>query len=283
MENVITQFDNNFGLLILTVLSLSLMLGAIELVCEVCTRKMTRTRLKEMAASFSTAIPTQLVESLSEGLIVALYVGIYQVIPWKLPVSGWSLLGALLVADFVHYWTHRWEHEVRCLWTIHSVHHSSSVYNISTAFRILFLRAPLDTVYYLVPVLLGFHPVLVFLSVIMVAIYQIWLHTELIGRLGWLEAIFNTPSHHRVHHGANQRYLDKNYSGILIIWDKLFGTFQREDEPVVYGLTTPLNTSHPFAVHFYECIKLARDLRKARSWREACAYLFKRPGWKPVN
>ncbi len=281
MEHLIRHIEDDFGLLILVVLGFSLVLGAAELLWDVFTKKMTWARLKEMVASFSTAIPTQLVDGLSEGVIVVLYIGVYQLIPWQLPVSWWSLLGALLVTDIVHYWTHRWEHEVRCLWAIHSVHHSSYVYNISTAFRILFLRAPLDAMYYLVPVLLGFHPMLVLLSVLMLAIYQIWLHTELVGRLDILEYVLNTPSHHRVHHGANPKYLDRNYSGMLIIWDKLFGTFQTEEERPVYGLTTPLNTSNPLQVHFHECMALVRDLRQAHSWREVAGYLFRPPGWRP--
>ena len=170
---------------------------------------------------------------------------------------------------------------MRFFWAHHSTHHSSPIYNYSTAFRVSFMRTPFDVVYYLVPVLMGFHPVLVLLSLGIVAYYQVWLHNEIIGRLGWLEYVLMTPSHHRVHHGTQDKYLDKNYGAITVLWDKLFGTFQKEEERPVYGLTKQLNSVNPLRVHFQEYIHLFRDLRGAKSAGEVAGYFLKPPGWRP--
>jgi len=195
--------------------------------------------------------------------------------------TKWSLPIAMVAWDFLYYWDHRWMHEVRLLWANHVSHHSSERYNLSTA-----LRQPWS----------GFLTTWVFLPMPFFGIplhhvakagqlnllYQYWIHTEVIDRLPKpIEAVFNTPSHHRVHHGANTQYLDKNYAGILIIWDKLFGTFEPEVRRIKYGLTKNINTFSPFRIGYHEFIDIARDVKSARSWRDKFGYVFHGPGWQP--
>ena len=188
---------------------------------------------------------------------------------------------AVIVADLTYYWEHRIAHEVRILWTQHAVHHSSRDFNIITGIRF----GPLESVWSLIAhipmALVGFPPELVFFGILTVLAYQTWIHTERIGRLGALELVLNTPSHHRVHHGSDRKYLDRNYAGILIIWDRMFGTFQEEEETPRYGLTRDFDTRNPLRVWFSEIPELTRDLGRSRSVREVFGYLFCRPGWAP--
>lgn len=236
----------------------------------------------EMIASASTQVPSIAVEVF---IMTAAYSGLYLIsyefISWEIPTTVWTIALALLLADFTYYWEHRIAHQVRLLWTQHAVHHSSRDYNIVTAVRFGPFEGVWAFIVHIPMVLIGFSPEVVFGSAIVVLGYQTWLHTELIGRLGPLEWVLNTPSHHRVHHGSDDKYLDKNYAGILIIWDRLFGTFQKEEERPRYGLTTDFESKNPLKVWFSEIPALVRDLRKAKSGREFWGYLFMGPGWKP--
>jgi sterol desaturase/sphingolipid hydroxylase (fatty acid hydroxylase superfamily) len=191
-----------------------------------------------------------------------------------------ALAAALVGWDLVYYWNHRLMHEHRFLWAIHVVHHSSERYNLSTA-----LRQPVaDALGVFVPygalALLGIRPSLLARARELDLLYQYWIHTDTIRSLGPLEAVLNTPSHHRVHHGSNRRYLDRNHGGILILWDRLFGSFQAEREPVVYGLTTNITTFQPFRVATHEYAAMARDLAGARRWRDRLGVVLRRPGWR---
>lgn len=236
----------------------------------------------EMIASASTQVPSIAVEVF---IMTAAYSGLYLIsyefISWEIPTTVWTIALALLLADFTYYWEHRIAHQVRLLWTQHAVHHSSRDYNIVTAVRFGPFEGIWAFIVHIPMVLIGFSPEVVFGSAIVVLGYQTWLHTELIGRLGPLEWVLNTPSHHRVHHGSDDKYLDKNYAGILIIWDRMFGTFQKEEERPRYGLTTDFESKNPLKVWFSEIPALVRDLRKAKSGREFWGYLFMGPGWKP--
>ncbi|MGD1882237.1 MAG: sterol desaturase family protein [Paracoccaceae bacterium] len=237
--------------------------------------------LLEMLASASTQIPSILVEAFILTGAFGLYWIIAYWVPWDVPVTWWSLLLAVLLADITYYWEHRIAHEVRLLWTQHAVHHSSRDLNMVTGIRF----GPLEGVWSLVThvplALLGFAPELILFSIIAVLAYQTWLHTELIGKLGLLERVLNTPSHHRVHHGSDEKYVDKNYGGILIVWDRIWGTFQVEEETPRYGLKRDFDSQNPIRVWFSELPELARDLGRAQSFREALGYLFRRPGWTP--
>ncbi len=191
----------------------------------------------------------------------------------------WALL--LLAEDFVYYWFHRASHEVRLLWGAHVSHHSSTHYNLSTALRQSWLTPVTSIPFWLVLPLIGFQPWMVLTQQAISLLYQYWLHTESIRTLGPLELIFNTPSHHRVHHGRNVEYLDKNHGGIFIIWDRLFGSFEPERTPVDYGLTTNLASYNPLVIASHELAAIGRDVRRARSFGHALRHVFGPPGWSP--
>jgi sterol desaturase/sphingolipid hydroxylase (fatty acid hydroxylase superfamily) len=240
-----------------------------------------RAKVTEMLASASTQVPYRLIEAfLMTGLYRLFHVLAYSSIPWMMDISWTTALLAIVAADFAYYWEHRIAHRVRILWTQHAVHHSSRDYNIITAIRF----GPLESVWSLLahmPLLLtGFPPELIFFGIIVVLAYQTWLHTELVGKLGRLEWVLNTPSHHRVHHECDQKYLDKNYAGILIIWDRMFGSFQEEEETPTYGLTTNFNSKNPIKVWFSEFPALWRNLKSSKTIAEIFGYLFNPPGWK---
>ena len=238
----------------------------------------------EMVVSASTQIPYLLVETLILTFGYAMYYVIAEtVVPWSLPMTWWVIVAVLVLADITYYWEHRIAHEVRLLWTQHAVHHSSRDYNMVTGVRFGPLEGVWSLIAHLPLIFMGFAPELVFFGVIVVLAYQTWLHTELIGKLGPVEWVLNTPSHHRVHHGADDKYLDKNYGGITIVWDRLFGTFQREEETPRYGLKRDFDSKNPGVVWFSEWPALIRDVTQAESWSEAWAYLVKRPGWQPAR
>ena len=283
MEQIIKQLEQNTNTLIGAFLVFSLTLAVIELGWELYTRQINRQRLKEMGASLWVFVLSTLTERIGSVLFFASFFWVASFIPWQIPVNTFTVLLALLLVDFLYYWEHRLEHEIRLLWGYHSIHHSSPIYNYTTALRVSFFDNFVTWVFYLPAVLLGFHPVVILLAVGVMLMYQFWLHTELIGKMGWFGKVFNTPSHHRVHHGSDDIYLDKNYGGMLILWDKWFGTFQPELDRPTYGLTTQINTTHPVGVHLYEFRQLLKDVRNAKNGQEARAYLWNKPGWTPAK
>ena len=196
-------------------------------------------------------------------------------VAWGVAMVGW---------DFIYYWNHRLMHEVRALWAIHVVHHSSQRYNLSTALRQPVADALGVFVPYGVLCLLGVRPELVAGARAWNLLYQYWVHTEVVGQLGRIEEVLNTASLHRVHHGANRRYLDRNHGGILILWDRLFGTHEREDpaEPVVYGLTTNIATFNPARVASHEHVAMLGDVARSTRWRDRLGHVLGRPGWQPA-
>lgn len=202
---------------------------------------------------------------------------------FSIPVTWWSWGLALIAADLTYYWMHRIEHERRFFWAYHSVHHSSPEFNLTTSLRLAWVEGLVEWVFFIPSVLVGFDAVQILASILIVVVYQTWIHTENIGKLGWLDKIFNTPSVHRVHHARNPEYLDKNYGGILIIWDRMFGTYRSEDTPVEYGVTTPLNNSNPLVINFHEYWLILRDFAKARSLLALWRTLFAPPGTDPHN
>lgn len=281
MDVLIQKMEEDIGLVILIILGFSLALAIVEFGVELYKKKITKWRLGEMWASFSVFIVAQLTEKMSIAAFTAAFYYLSKIIPWEIPVNIWTTILCILLIDFLYYWEHRIEHQVRILWSYHSIHHSSPIYNYTTALRVSFIDSLVTWVFYLPAILIGFHPYVVLLSVLFMLTYQFWLHTEIIGKLGWFEKIFMTPSQHRVHHGADDIYLDKNYGAILSIWDRMFGTFQEELHRPTYGLTKPINTINPVKVHLAEYISIAKDLRKSKNLKEAWNYLVQPPGWKP--
>ena len=200
----------------------------------------------------------------------------------NLQASKWSLPVAMVAWDFLYYWDHRWMHEVRLFWANHVTHHSSERYNLSTALRQPWSGYLMSWVFLPMP-LVGIPAHHVTKAGQLNLLYQYWIHTETIDKLPKpFEAVLNTASHHRVHHGVNPQYLDKNYGGILIVWDKLFGTFEPEVRRVKYGLTKNIKTFNPIRIGYHEFIDIARDVRAATGWSDKLGYIFRRPGWTPT-
>ena len=219
---------------------------------------------------------------LSAGLVATLSIWVYRFHLIDIGYAWWAFVLCFLLDDLAYYAFHRSAHRVRWFWASHVVHHSSERYNLSTALRqtwtgffglTFLIKLPLF--------LIGFPPALVAFVAGLNLIYQFWIHTEAVGRLPrWFEAVMNTPSHHRVHHATNPRYLDRNYAGVFIVWDKLFGTFEgeRDDERPRYGLVRDLGSFSLVWAAFHEWIGMARDVRAA-PWRHKLGYLWRPPGW----
>jgi sterol desaturase/sphingolipid hydroxylase (fatty acid hydroxylase superfamily) len=196
----------------------------------------------------------------------------------KFPIAAWFIV--FIGQDFCFYWLHRSEHYNRLLWAVHSNHHSSEKYNFTVALRSSVLQPFYRFVFYIPIAFVGFDGLSIMFIYAINQFYQFFLHTELIGKFPkWYESIFVTPSHHRVHHASNIKYLDKNMGQVLIIWDKLFGTFQEEDEKPKYGLTSSLETYNPIKVVFNEWIKIKHDVSKPGTIKQKVNYLLKAPGW----
>ncbi|MFA5122369.1 sterol desaturase family protein [Zavarzinia sp.] len=240
---------------------------------------------RDSVASLTMGLGNLVDGAMIAALLYVLFAWLYgfRVVDWP-AAAWWAFPIVLLVQDFCFYWSHRLSHEWRLWWAAHVTHHSSQHYNLSTA-----LRQPVTgffalswAPYALMP-LVGI-PVEAIASAHAVSLaYQFWIHTEAIGRLpAWFEAVFNTPSHHRVHHATNPRYLDRNYAGTLIIWDRLFGTFQAEvaSDPPRYGIVKNLGTFNPVVIGVHEWVSIFRDLRAARTWRGRLMCLFGPPGWR---
>jgi sterol desaturase/sphingolipid hydroxylase (fatty acid hydroxylase superfamily) len=215
-------------------------------------------------------------------MVLLVYGWLYQHRLLTLPMGAWWVWGLCFFADDItYYWFHRISHESRWFWASHSVHHSSEHYNLSVSLRQTWTGTVSGSfLFWAWMPFVGFHPAMVLFMQSVSLIYQFWIHTEAIGRLPpWFEAVFNTPSHHRVHHGSDEEYLDRNYAGTLIVWDRLFGSFYTERQTPRYGLTHPVGTDNPLRIAFHEWAGIWRDLRCARSAREVLGCLFAAPGW----
>lgn len=215
-------------------------------------------------------------------IVLAFFTFLYKYRVFTIPFTLWAWFLLLFAEDFIYYWNHRIAHESRLFWASHVVHHSSTKYNLSTALRQTWSGSFYTFIFWAPLPLLGFHPLMILMQMSISLLYQYWIHTELINKLPkWFEAIFNTPSHHRVHHATNPQYLDRNHAGIFIIWDKLLGTFEPEVEKPVYGLVCNINTHNPIKVAFIEWYYMLKDVFTSKtSIRKKVLYLFKPPGWK---
>ncbi len=201
---------------------------------------------------------------------------------FTIPFTWWAWILIFFAEDFAYYWFHRISHTSRFFWASHVVHHSSQEYNLSTALRQTWTGSFTTFVFYLWIPLLGFHPVMLLVQMSISLLYQYWIHTELIKKLpNWIEFIFNTPSHHRVHHATNPQYLDRNHAGILIIWDRIFDTFEPEVEKPIYGLVKNINTYNPIRIAFIEWYNMFNDFFTSKTnILNKFKYFSKPPGWK---
>ncbi len=257
-------------------------LMAAELVYESVTHRNTY-RLNDAVTNISTGTLQQLTNTFLTLFGIGVYTLVFEHFAlMELPRTWATFAIAFVVWDLCYYWEHRMAHTISLFWGGHVVHHQSEDFNLSVALRQTSTGFIWGLPFYLPMALLGFHPMqFVFVGGINL-LYQFWIHTEHIGKMPrWFEAIFNTPSHHRVHHGRDPKYIDKNFAGVFIVWDRLFGTFTEERERPHYGITTPLKSWNPVYANFAHYIDLARVVRKARSIGDAFRILFKRPGWLP--
>lgn len=241
---------------------------------------------KDTAMSLLMGLGSSVAGLLTGGLILAVTIWVYEYRVFTIPMTAWWAWVLLLFAeDLAYYGFHRFSHERRLWWAAHVNHHSSQHYNLATALRQSWTGGINGAWVMWLPLsLLGFPPAMILIQKGISLVYQFWIHTEAVKRMpAWFEAVFNTPSHHRVHHARNPRYLDRNYAGILIIWDKMFGTFQPEldVEPVRYGIVKNLGGFNLLRVAFHEWVGMGKDLLSAKSVREAAGYVFGAPGWSP--
>ena len=249
-------------------------------------------RLSDAINSLSLGMLSQITAIFTRLLRVGIYVAAYRafsILPHDAATTFWTSLPgwflALLLYDFCYYWLHRMGHEVAVLWAAHVVHHQSQDYNLSTALRQTSSGALFGWVFYLPMAVLGVPPIVFGTVALIDLLYQFWVHTEQVGRLGWFDRWFCSPSNHRVHHAVNDEYLDKNYGGILVLWDRLFGSFKDEDpaNACVYGTRKPLNSWDPLWANLEVYAALARDSWQTRHWGDKLRVWIKPPGWQPAD
>jgi len=244
--------------------------------------KLDEYEFKDAGTSILMGLGNVFIGLFTKGIVLGVFLFLYQYRFFTIPFAWWSWLILLFAEDLCYYWFHRISHESRLFWASHVVHHSSQKYNLSTALRQTWSGSFYSFVFWIPLLLIGFHPIMVMTQMAISLIYQYWIHTELIKKMpNWFEAIFNTPSHHRVHHATNPQYLDRNHAGIFIIWDKLFGTFEPEIEKPVYGLVKNIETYNPVKIAFLEWVNMFRDFSFSKtSFLNKVKYLIKPPGWK---
>lgn len=236
--------------------------------------------LKDMSASLAMGLGNAAVKLLPLPFILGAFNLAYAHRLFDLPWAWWVFALCFFAEDFAYYWFHRIAHERRFFWASHVIHHSSQHYNLSTALRQTW-SGPigLTFIFWLPLPLIGFPPAMVFFFSGVSLVYQFWIHTEVIGKLGPLEWVLNTPSHHRVHHATDAKYLDRNHAGVLIIWDRLFGTFQQEEERPNYGVISNIASFNPLRIATHEWVAMGRELLAARSLRAAFGAVLGPPGW----
>lgn len=238
--------------------------------------------VKDASTSIALGLGNLLTGLVTKGIILAVFIFLYNFRLFTVPYNAWwAWVLCFFADDFSYYWFHRSSHQVRFFWASHVVHHSSQQYNLAAALRQTWTGNLTGAfVFWTWMPIMGFEPGMIMMMQSISLLYQFWIHTEAIHRLPrWYEAVFNTPSHHRVHHGSDIEYLDRNHAGTLIIWDKWFGTFQPEDKRPTYGLTRNVGTFNPVKVAFHEWVNIWGDLRRARTWKQAWMYVFGAPGW----
>jgi sterol desaturase/sphingolipid hydroxylase (fatty acid hydroxylase superfamily) len=239
---------------------------------------------RDAAASMTMGFGNTVAKLLTGFIGVGLMAFAYQYRLFDIGYAWWAFVICFFAEDLSYYWFHRVSHERRWFWASHIVHHSSQHYNLSTALRQTWTGSiGMTFVFYLPMAWIGFPPPLIAFFSGLSLVYQFWIHTEWIKRMGPLEWVLNTPSHHRVHHATNPRYLDSNYAGVLIIWDRMFGTFveERDDEAPKYGIVSNLSSFNPFRIAFHEWAAMFSDIGRSKSLREVLGYMFGPPGWSP--
>jgi len=202
----------------------------------------------------------------------------YNLVPWRMELSWWSFIPCYIIFDFCSYWAHRISHHLRLLWATHVAHHSGEHYNLSISFRLSWVQY-VKIIFFLPVALIGFHPIIIFVTNQIAILFQFWVHTEYIRKLHpAVEYIFATPSNHRVHHGSQVKYMNKNFGATFIIWDRIFKTHQKEEEQPKYGITHNISRSYdPIEINFREYVDIIRDVKTSKNWKDALFFIFGDP------
>ena len=247
-------------------------------------KKLKYYRFNDSISNLSQGIGSQITGLFMKTILFFGYKYIFE--NWRLfdiPDTVWTWIILFIGVDFFYYWFHRMSHQVNALWAAHIVHHQSEEYNLTVALRQSWFQSWFSWVFYLPLAWFGFDPLMFIALSAFNTLYQFWIHTRAIKSLGFLEYILNTPSHHRVHHGSNPKYIDKNHAGTLIVWDRLFGTFQKEEEEVYYGITTPLASWNPVWANVHYWAELWHTAKKTNNFSDKVNVFIKPPGWFPAS
>jgi len=233
---------------------------------------------KETIGSIMVGIGNVVINLLLKLTLFYVIVWIYNMLPWRMAFNWWTFLPCYIIFDLCSYWAHRISHQQRFWWATHVVHHSGEHYNLTVSFRLSWVQH-LKLIFFLPVALIGFHPIIFFVVNQIAVLFQFWVHTEYIPKLHpAIEYIFATPSNHRVHHGSQEKYINKNYGATFILWDRIFGTYQEEEEQVVYGITTNIeNKSNPIIINFHEYVDMWKDVKGAKGLKRKLFFLFGDP------
>ena len=258
------------------IIPLFLFFVTFEMIADAVTHKKVY-RFEDTVTNISLGLGQQIIEALIKTIFAIVFLWVYKKSPFKLPDTLWTFLAVIIICDFIFYWFHRLSHTVNVLWAVHIVHHQSREFNLSVSLRQPWLHKFAMFAFFIIIPFFGVSPALMIIVFAIQTFYQFWLHTRLIGKLGIFEKIFVTPSHHRVHHGTNDIYINKNYGNTLIIWDKLFGTFQAETEQVVFGISKPYNSTDPVWANFYYWKELIGNIKSKKGFLNKLKAFFQKP------
>lgn len=246
-------------------------------------KKIEAYRLDDTVTNLNLGIGQVLMNAANKAFLLGIFIFTYENLRiFTIEPSIWTWIFCLIAFDFFFYWAHRLSHEINFLWGAHVVHHQSEYFNLSVALRQSWFHNLLAFFIFLPVPLLGIDPITFFTVASVNSFYQFWIHTEAIHRMPrWFEYIFNTPAHHRVHHGVNPKYIDKNHAGMFIVWDRMFGTFREEEETPTYGITRPLKSWNPVWANFHYFVEMFQSATRMRHWKDKLKIIIARPGWLP--
>lgn len=233
---------------------------------------------KETIGSILVGIGNVVINLILKVAMFTFVVAVYNMLPWRMHLNWWTFIPCYLIFDLCSYWSHRISHQQRFWWATHVVHHSGENYNLTVSFRLSWVQH-LKLIFFLPVALIGFHPIVFFVVNQIAVLFQFWVHTEYIRKLHpAIEYILATPSNHRVHHGSQEKYINKNYGATFIFWDRLFGTYQKEEEQVQYGITTNIeNKANPLIINFHEYIDMWKDIKAAKGFKNKLFFIFGDP------
>jgi sterol desaturase/sphingolipid hydroxylase (fatty acid hydroxylase superfamily) len=233
---------------------------------------------KETLGSILVGLGNVTIGVLIKTILFILFVLVYNLVPWRMELDWWTFIPCYLIFDLASYWTHRISHHVRFFWASHIPHHSAEQFNLTVSFRLSWVQY-IKIIFILPVALIGFHPVIIFITNQIAILFQFWVHTEYIKKLHpWIEYVLATPSNHRVHHGSQHQYINKNFAATFILWDRIFGTYEKEDEVVRYGITNNIQQKHnPLHINFHEYVAMCKDVWQAKSLSKKLFFILGDP------